>query len=260
MKTLLFDLDGTMYRGTQIIESAKTFLEHCQKKNIPCLFLTNNSMRTREENVIHMENMGYTGISPDQFYNSAMASVQYVRSHYSGNTAYYIGKEGMKQALLDEGFTITDQNPDFVFVGLNKDADYAQYSKALQLLLNGAKLIGTNQDRILAKPGGFEMGNGSIVAMFEYASSQKSPNIAKPHTPILELCLSHFHLKKEDVILIGDNLETDILLGKNAHVQTIFVQTGVHTQKDVERLNIHPDIIVRDLLDCLDFSFDSFML
>lgn len=255
MKTLLFDLDGTMYRGTQIIESAKIFLEHCQKKNIPYLFLTNNSMRTREENVIHMEKMGYSGISPDQFYNSAMASVQYVRSHYPENTAYYIGKEGMRQALLDEGFTITDQSPDFVFVGLNKDASYRDYSKALQFLLDGAKLIGTNQDRVLAKPGGFEMGNGSIVAMFEYASSQKSPNIAKPHTPILDLCLAHFQLKKEDVILIGDNLETDILLGQNAGVQTIFVQTGVHTWEDMDRLHIYPDVVVENLEDCLGFSF-----
>ena len=218
-------------------------------------------MRTREENVIHMENMGYTGISPDQFYNSAMASVQYVRSHYSGNTAYYIGKEGMKQALLDEGFTISDQNPDFVFVGLNKDADYAQYSKALQLLLNGAKLIGTNQDRILAKPGGFEMGNGSIVAMFEYASSQKSPNIAKPHTPILELCLSHFHLKNGRCDFGSETIWKRIfLLGKNCACADDLCTDGCSYTKDVERLNIHPDIIVRDLLDCLDFSFDSFML
>ena len=77
--------------------------------------------------------------------------------------------------MTEEGFRITDQDPDFVFVGLNKEATYAEYSKALTFLLQGAKLIGTNQDRILAKPDGFEIGNGSVVAMFEYASNQKSP-------------------------------------------------------------------------------------
>ena len=260
MKTLLFDLDGTMYRGDAIIESAKLFLEACQKQNIPYLFLTNNSMRTREENVAHMEKMGYQGIKAEQFYNSAMASAQYVKVHYSGDKAYYLGKAGLEQALKEEGFNITDQDPDFVFVGLNKEATYREYSQALTFLLKGAKLIGTNQDRVLAKPDGFEMGNGSVVAMFEYATNQKSPDIAKPHTPILDLCLQHFHLQKEDVILIGDNLETDIILGKNAGVETLFVQTGVHTVQDIPRLGIEPDHVVSDLRDCLDFSFGSFML
>ena len=256
MKTLIFDLDGTMYRGSSIIESARIFLEHCQSKQIPFIFLTNNSMRTRQENADHMLRMGYQNISKDLFYNSAMASCQYVRRHYTGDKAYYIGQEGMREALLEEGFVITKNDPDFVFVGLDKTADYASYSKALEFLLNGAKLIGTNKDRILAKPEGFELGNGSIVKMFEYAIDAKSPDISKPYTPILDLCLEYFHLKKEDVILIGDNLETDILLGKNAGVKTVFVQTGVHTKDDIQRLHIEPDRVVEELTDCLDFSFE----
>lgn len=191
MKTLVFDLDGTMYRGTQIIESAHQFLDYCIQKDIPFIFLTNNSMRTPQENVKHMEEMGYTNIKPGMFYNSAMAASQYVKKHYEGNKAYYIGKQGMKDALNQEGFIIDDENPDFVFIGLDKDATYASYSKALSLILNGAKIIGTNNDRILAKPGGFEVGNGSVVDMFEYAANQKSPRIGKPNRAILDLCLEY---------------------------------------------------------------------
>lgn len=255
MKTLLFDLDGTMYRGTAIIPSAKQFLDICIEKKIPHLFLTNNSMRTPQMNVIHMLKMGYTHIEPSQFYNSAMASCEYVKDRYVGNKAFYIGKEGMKQALIDSGFTITEDHPDFVFIGLNKDANYQMYSKALQFCLDGAKLIGTNKDRILASPDGFEMGNGSIVAMFEYATNTVSPDIAKPNAPILDYCLQHYHLKKEDVILVGDNLETDILLGKNSGVQTIFVETGVHSRKDIKRLHIDPDIVAANLMDLADLEF-----
>ena len=82
MKTLVLDLDGTMYRGTQIIESAHQFLDHCMKNNIPFIFLTNNSMRTPEENVKHILDMGYTDIKPSMFYNSAMAACQYVKKHF----------------------------------------------------------------------------------------------------------------------------------------------------------------------------------
>ena len=256
MKTFLIDLDGTMYRGSQIIDTARQFLEKLQAQNIPYIFLTNNAMRTREENVIHMEKMGYTNIQPDSFFNSAMAASLYAAKQYTERKAFYIGGAGLQQALEECGFEITDVDPQLVFVGLDKNKNYADYSKALSYLLNGAKLIGTNDDRVLAKPGGFEMGNGSIVAMFEYASLQKSPQIGKPHAPILELCLEKFHLNKEDVVLVGDNLETDISLGFYNQVETIFVESGVHTRADVFRFDVRPDHIVANLMEIDLKDFD----
>lgn len=244
-----------MYRGTAPIESAKRFLGLCQEKQIPYLFMTNNSMRTPQMNTDHMLQMGYTGIRSDQFYNSAMASCEYAKTHYSGNKAYYVGKEGMREALLDTGFELSDEHPDLVFIGLDKEATYDTYSKALKHLLDGAVLIGTNSDRILASPDGFEMGNGSIVAMFEYALHQKSPMIAKPNRPILDLCLQHFGLDKEDIILIGDNLETDIRLGVECAVPTVFVETGIHTRKDIERLGIYPDVVISHLMELSNLEF-----
>ena len=253
MKTFLLDLDGTMYRGTQLIETAKIFLETLQEKNIPYIFLTNNAMRTREENVIHMEKMGYANIQPESFFNSAMAAAKYAKKNYEGNRAYYIGGQGMYQALEEEGFEITEENPQFVFVGLDKTKTYSDYSHALTFLLQGAKLIGTNDDRLLAKPTGFEIGNGSIVAMYEYATGQKSPKIGKPSAPILDLCLEQFHLKKEDVVLIGDNLETDIALGCQNGVETIFVETGVHKREDIQNFTVQPDHIVGNMTE-IDLS------
>ncbi len=249
MKTLVFDLDGTMYRGTSIIQSACDFLNLCIEKKVPFYFLTNNSLRTRQENVEHMMNMGYTNIDADMFYNSAMASVQYVKHHYSQRKAYYVGKNGLKEALEQEGFTITEDHPDFVFVGLDKSATYDVYSKALDHLLQGSKLIGTNKDRVLASPKGFEVGNGSVVALFEYASQQVSPDIAKPSGVMLDLFLEHTHLNKEDIVLIGDNLDTDIKLGYDHGVETIFVQTGVHTISDLKNHPVKPDVVLETLMD-----------
>lgn len=163
-----------------------------------------------------------------------------------------IGQDGMREALEKEGFVITDDHPDFVFVGLDKNGDYARYSKALRFLLEGARLVGTNLDRILAKPGGFEVGNGSIVKLFEYASGQTSPDIAKPAWPILETALAHAGIDKEQAVIVGDNLETDIALGYNNGVATVFVESGVHRRDDIERLQIHPDTTVASL-DDFDF-------
>lgn len=252
-KTMVFDLDGTMYRGVKPIEAGIRAINYLHDHNIPYLFLTNNSMRTPEENAQYMLDMGYSHIEPRHFFNSSMASAAYVKKYFpQKNKAWYVGANGLKQALLEEGFEITDQNPDFVFVGLDKNANYQNYSKALDLLLNGAKLIGTNYDRILAKPEGFEVGNGAVVHLLEFASSQESPKIGKPDWPILEAALHKANLKKEDIVLIGDNLETDIALGYNNQVQTVLVQTGVHHEEDISKFQIYPDHVVKSL-DDLDF-------
>lgn len=252
-KTLIFDLDGTMYRGKQLIEGGLKAVTYCQQHDIPFLFLTNNATRTPEQNVRHMEEMGYQNIRPEQFYNSAMAAAQYAKETFGGSKAWFVGEKGMEEALKQYGFEITDQSPDFVFVGLDRHADYQTYSKALSLMFHGAKLIGTNKDRKIPDGDDFLVGNGAVVHMFEYALDEKCPDIGKPYKEMLDLCLNHYGLCAEDVILIGDNLETDIALGYNNGVQTVFVTTGVHKSSDIERLNIYPDLVVEDL-DQLDLN------
>lgn len=251
MKTYLIDLDGTMYRGTELIDGAKEFIDELLHRNEEFYFLTNNAKRTKRQNVEHMEQLGFQGIKEKHFFTSAMAAAIYAKLNYKGRNAYYIGQDGLKEALEEQGFTISEQHVDFVFVGLDTTGTYEKYSKALSFLLNGAILIGTNDDRVLAQPGGFSVGNGSIVAMFEYATKQKSPKIGKPHDTILLEALEFLHKTKEEIILVGDNLETDILLGVKNQVKTIFVTSGVHTRDDIEALHIHPDVVIDDLRELL---------
>lgn len=250
-KTYLLDLDGTMYRGTQVIESAKQFIDELNRRGEEYYFLTNNAKRTKRQNVEHMEKMGYTGIREEQFFTSSMAAAIYAKNQYKERNAYYIGQDGLKEALLDQGFTISESDVDFVFVGLDTSGTYEKYSKGLQYLLDGAKLIGTNDDRLLAQPNGFSIGNGSVVAMFEYASKQKSPKIGKPHAIFLEEALEYIGKQKEDVVIVGDNLETDILLGVENGVESVLVTTGVHSEEDIEKLHIKPDFIAKNLLELL---------
>lgn len=247
MKALLLDLDGTMYRGNKMMEGGKELMEALHQNHQRYLFLTNNSKRTRKQNVEHMENMGYIGIRKNDFFTSAMAAAIYVRKNYDKRKVFMIGEEGLREALLEQGFLFDDENPDFVFVGLDQKASYQKYSHAVNALKNGAVLIGTNHDRVLAQENGFMLGNGSVVAMMEYAGNQKSPCIGKPYEPILTEALEAAQLQKDEVILVGDNLETDILLGVQNGVETVLVLGGVHTEADCERLGIYPDHIVSDL-------------
>ncbi len=245
MKNYLIDLDGTMYRGNDPIEGTFEFVEYCQKNQIPFYFLTNNATRTKKQNVEHMEKIGFKGIREDQFFTSSMAAASYMRKKgYS--KAQLIGEDGLLEALKENGFEICE-DPECLFVGLDRHADYEKYSLALQYLLHGAKLVGTNQDRLLAHGNSFHVGNGSIVKMFEYASSQVSEKIGKPNGIILYEACDYYQLKKEDCVIIGDNLETDIALGMNEQVETILVLSGVHHEEDIDRLQIYPDKIVHRL-------------
>ncbi len=256
-KTYLIDLDGTMYRGTEIIEGAKEFIDHLIAQDHPFCFLTNNAMRTKRQNVEHMKNMGFTGIEEKHFFTSSMAAARYMaKQDASKRKAWMIGQDGLREALTEEGFVLTKEHADYVFIGLDKSASYEDYSEALDVLLHGAMLVGTNSDLLLAKPGGFQVGNGSIVRMFEYASGQQSPKIGKPYAPILEECLEYFHLLKENAVILGDNLETDILLGAENGVETIFVTSGVHQEADIERLHIYPDHIIHSVKELMVKAYE----
>ena len=245
MKTYLIDLDGTMYRGNSNINGAKEFIDHCIEHHIPFYFLTNNATRTLRQNVEHMEKLGFSGIKEEHFFTSSMAAAKSM-AKLGYTKAQYIGMDGLYEALINNGFEISE-DAECLFVGLDKGGSYEKYSHALQYLLKGAVLVGTNDDRLLAHGDTFNVGNGSIVRMFEYASGQTSYKIGKPHKAILLEALDYYHLNKEDCIVVGDNLETDIALGMNEGVETVFVTTGVHHVEDIERLKIYPTTIVSSL-------------
>ncbi len=250
-KFYMIDLDGTMFKGTEMIESAKVWLDHCIENELPFLFLTNNSSRTQAQACEHMLRIGYENIKPEHFYTAALAAVDTIADQYPLRKAFYVGMDGLKDALINHGFTIDDQNPDFVFVGLDKTGTYEKYSTAIQCVLNGAILVGTNNDRILISENGANVGNGSIVAMMEYCTSREAVKIGKPYLPILECACKYAGVAPDEVTIIGDNLETDILCGINGHCDTILVTTGVHTKEDCDRLNIHPTQIVSSLKELI---------
>lgn len=252
-KCYLLDLDGTMYRGTAIIEGAKVFVDHCLKEHLPFLFLTNNSGRTPRQAADHMLKMGYRGIEPKHFYTSAMAaSDTMIRRFPEKKRAYMVGAEGLREALLNNGYQLVQDHADLVFIGLDKEGTWEKFSLALRQVLAGAILVGTNNDRILLSEEGANCGNGSTVALMEYASSREAVKIGKPHEAIITGALAYLGLRKEDVVIVGDNMETDILCGVQAGIETILVTTGVHDRQAAAAYSFTADHIIEDLRELMD--------
>ena len=247
-KCFIIDLDGTMYWGNERVEGAKEFIDYLIRHNHKFIFLTNNAARTPHQCASHMLKMGFENITPDMFYTSAMAASDYITRKYPHKrTAWYIGEDGLKEALLDNGFELNSQKADFLFIGLDRQATYTDYSYAVRMVQEGTILVGTNNDRILLSEKGINMGNGSIIAMFEYATRKEAIKIGKPYTPIIEGALQYLDEPKENCIIIGDNLETDIKMGVDAEIDTILITSGIHTMQDCYDLNIHPTYIIENL-------------
>lgn len=243
-KNYLIDLDGTMYRGDQVIEEAVVFVDALSAKGISFLFVTNNAMRTSRQIREKMERMGFQGLKDSLFFTSAMAAALYMKRIQEERAMFCIGEEGLQTALRQAGFYVDEEHAKIVFVGLDRSADYMRYCKAMQLLHQGAILVGTNRDRRLPDKDTYLIGNGAILEMLSYASEAKRIDIGKPSSLMMEETLRYIGKKKEDCIVIGDNLETDIAFGKANGVKTIFMQTGVHTKADIKRFPYEPDVVL----------------
>jgi len=236
MKTYIIDLDGTMYSGNTNIDGAREFIDYLHLKNLPYIFLTNNATRTKKQAKEHMLNLGFKDIKEEDFFTSAMAAAKFIAKNYSEKKCFMLGESGLEEALKEYNFEIVKENANFV---------------ALHHILAGAKFIATNPDRLLANNGTFDIGNGAVIDMLEYASGVEAIKIGKPYQIILDILLEEKNLRKEDLIFIGDNLETDIKLGYDAKIETIMVCSGVHTEKDIERLKVYPTRVVKNLRELI---------
>lgn len=247
----LIDLDGTIFSGTRCMLGSKEWISYLLQSQIPFVFLTNNSKRTPKQLVAFMKTIGFEGLSEKHFFTSAMATASYLQRNFSQRKVWYIGELGLEEALSQYGFTFVSDSPDFVVIGLNENANYALYSKAVNHIRNGAIFVATNTDRLLAKENGFVCGNGAIVHMLEYATCIESIKIGKPNPIMLKEALRYLNQEHSTPHIVGDNLETDIMLGIRAGVSSILVGGGVHTFEDIQRLQIQPTRYISNLLELL---------
>ncbi|WP_338750960.1 TIGR01457 family HAD-type hydrolase [Bacillus sp. FJAT-52991] len=230
-KGYLIDLDGTMYRGTEKIEEAGHFIARLNEKNIPYLFVTNNSSRTPEQ--VANKLVGFDiPTTTDQVFTTSMATAQFIADRKEAATVYVIGEEGIRQALQEKGLTVVDHDQaDFVVVGIDRSINYEKLATACLAVRNGATFISTNGDIAIPTERGLLPGNGSITSVVAVSTQTKPTFIGKPESVIMDQALRVLGTSKEDTLMVGDNYDTDILAGIGAGMDTLLVHTGV-TQKE----------------------------
>jgi 4-nitrophenyl phosphatase len=252
IRNLIVDMDGVLYRGRQRLRGARRFLGYLADEKVPFVLATNNSTLTPEQYVDKLAGMGMAA-SADQIITSALASALYLEKVAGpGTKVYAIGEDGLFSALRDKGFALTDGEPSYVVVGMDRQLTWDKLRVATLAIRGGATFIGTNPDRTLPTEEGLVPGTGANLAAVEAATSTPPLIMGKPETTLFELAMERMGVTAEGTAVVGDRLETDILGGKNAGIATVLVLSGITRREELEDSSYQPDLVFADVGAFLD--------
>ena len=242
----LIDMDGVVYRDNQLIPGAQRFIAELQESDVPFMFLTNNSQRTRRDIVTKLTRLGIN-VGEGNVFTCAMATAGFLAQQKPHGTAYVIGEGGLLQALHSHGYSVVDKDPDFVVIGEGRTISFEMVETALNLVLGGAKLVATNMDPNCPTTHGTRPGCGAIVAMIEAASGTKAFSVGKPSPIMMRVARKELNLDAQHTIMIGDTMETDILGGVQMGYHTVLVLSGSTNAQDLTHFAYSPSKIVDSL-------------
>ena len=239
-------MDGVIYKGKELINGAAEFIEKLRKNNIPFLFLTNNSQRTRRDVAHKLTKMGIAASEEDVF-TCGVATARYLASKKPNGTAFVIGENGLTSAMFKNGLTVVDSSPDYVVVGEGRIISFEMIEKATRFVMDGAQLIATNLDPSCPTDEGIRPGCGAIVAMIESATGKKSFSVGKPSPIMMRVARKQIGLATDETVMIGDTMSTDILGGNQMGYKTVLVLSGGTAEKDIDNFAYSPDYVVKDI-------------
>lgn len=247
-KGFLIDQDGVIYVENKMIPGADKFVKKLQQEGIPFTFMTNNSQRSPIDAVRKLEKMGIK-VDPENVYTSAMATSHFMGQQFPNGTAFVLGEGGLISSLHEHGFTLVQNDPDFVVVGEGINFTLEMVRKAIDFILDGAKLIATNLDPSPRKAGWNNLGIASVVAMIEAATGKQAFSVGKPSPVMMRQARKHIGLATDEATVIGDTLATDIQGGVQVGYNTILTLSGMSKREDLNSFPFKPDMIVDSIAD-----------
>ena len=247
-KGFICDMDGVIYHGNRLLPGVKEFVDWLYREEKNFLFLTNSSERSPKELQQKLRRMGLD-VDESHFYTSAQATARFISSQAPGCSAYVIGGAGLIMALHDEGITMNDVDPDYVIVGETASYNYEVITKAVRLVLNGARLIATNSDLTGPTEFGIAPACRSLVAPIELATGRKAYFMGKPNPLMMRTGLKMLGVHSAEAAMIGDRMDTDVIAGIETGLDTVLVLSGVTSLEDVNLYPYRPTYIFNGVGD-----------
>ena len=244
----IIDMDGVIYHGNKILPGAKEFVDWLSREKKNFLFLTNASDKTPKE---LQEKLARLGIKVDKtvFYTSALATAMFLQSQKPKGSAFIIGEPGLINALYNVGYTMNNIDPDYVIVGGTSSYNYDTIEKAVNLVLKGAKLVGTNPDITGPIENGIAPATKALISPIEMATGKTAYFIGKPNPLMMRNALKKINVQREEAVIIGDRMDTDIIAGIESEIDTVLVLSGISSEETINDFPYCPTYVLNGVID-----------
>jgi NagD protein len=245
------DMDGVLVHEEQAVPGADRFIGRLLERGLPFLVLTNNSIYTRRDLAARLAASGLR-IPEERIWTSALATADFLRDQRPGGSAFVIGEAGLTTALHEAGYTLTEREPDYVILGETRTYSFERITRAIRLIVDGARFIATNPDTTGPSVAGPLPATGSVAALISRATGVEPYFVGKPNPLMMRSALNAIGAHSETTAMVGDRMDTDIVAGLEAGLHAILVLTGVTAADETERFPYRPSEIVGSVADLAD--------
>ena len=246
----LMDMDGVLVHEEELIPGANRFISRLRELDMPFLVLTNNSIYTRRDLAARLRASGLD-VPEAAIWTSALATARFLDDQRPGGSAFVIGEAGLTTSLHTAGYTLTERNPDYVVLGETRTYSFERITRAIRLIDGGARFIATNPDPTGPTMDGPLPATGSVAALISKATGVEPYFIGKPNPLMMRSALNAIDAHSETTAMIGDRMDTDVVSGLEAGLETVLVLTGVTTNAEAERFPYRASRIVDSIADLI---------
>ncbi|ABD13239.1 MULTISPECIES: HAD-IIA family hydrolase [Frankia] len=243
IENYLIDMDGVLVHEEHPIPGADAFLAGIGEAGLGFLVLTNNSIYTARDLSARLAGAGLT-IPPERIWTSALATALFLHTQRPRGSAYVVGEAGLTTALHDIGYVLSDRSPDYVVLGETRTYSFEAITKAVRLVRDGARFIATNPDPTGPSVEGLLPATGAVAAMITRATGVTPYFVGKPNPLMMRSALNTLSAHSETTVVIGDRMDTDVVAGLEAGMDTVLVLSGITSITDVDRFPYRPTAIV----------------
>jgi len=243
-------MDGVIYHGNKILPGVKEFVDWLKSEQKSFVFLTNSSERTPLELQEKLLRLGIE-VNQSHFYTSALATAAFLSNQHPNGSAYIIGEAGLINALYNAGYTMNNVNPDYVVIGESRSYSFDRIEHAINLVLRGAKLIGTNPDIAGPIENGITPATKALIAPIEMVTGQNAYFIGKPNPLMMKIARKRLGTPADETIIIGDRMDTDIVAGIESEIDTALVLSGISDMDTLKSFAYQPNYILNGIIDLI---------
>jgi len=238
------DMDGVIYHGNKVLEGVKEFVSWLKDEHKKFVFLTNSSENTIKELQGKLLRMGLD-VGPEHFYTSALATASFLQSQIPNGSAYIVGEAGLINALYNIGYSSNNIDPDYVVMGEARSYSYEVIERAVNLVNKGARLIGTNPDISGPIENGIAPATKALISPIELVTGKQAYFVGKPNPLMMRIALKKLGIQREKTIIIGDRMDTDIVAGVEAEIDTCLVLSGISTKQTIDEYAYRPHYVLQ---------------